>query len=101
MSRARFKKGGSVEKDPKGKEISLPAVSDAYAGGNSEVAKLAKERKHGGKVEKEEKKEKHHVEGKKPKMHFGRPGRKSGGRVGAEKSPLSGAARISSNDERP
>jgi hypothetical protein len=48
------------------------------------------ERKHGGKV-----KEEHRVEGKMAKMHMGRPGRKSGGRVGSDKSPLSSAAHVS------
>lgn len=92
MSRARHKSGGKVMSDP--------PVTEAYAGGNSEVAKMAKERKHGGKVMKEEKKEKHHVEGKKTKMHMGRPGRKMGGRIGANKMPLSTAARITSTAER-
>ena len=100
MSRARFKRGGSVEKDVKGRDIAHPAVTDAYTGANSEIVKLAKERKHGGRVKKEEKKEHHEVEGKKPKMHMGRPGRKSGGRCGAEKNPLSGASKVSGNDER-
>lgn len=49
------------------------------------------ERKHGGKV-----KDEHRVEGKMAKMHMGRPGRKSGGRVGSDKSPLSSAANASS-----
>lgn len=83
MSRARFKKGGGVM-------VALPPVTDAYAGGNSKVAKEAKERKRGGKVE---------VEGKKAKMHLGRPGRKVGGRIGANKMPLSTAARITSTAE--
>lgn len=49
------------------------------------------ERKHGGKV-----KEEHRVEGKLAKMHMGRPGRKAGGRVGSDKSPLSSAHSVSS-----
>lgn len=44
------------------------------------------ERKHGGRM-----KEEHRVEGKMAKMRLDRPGRKSGGRVGADKSPLSSA----------
>jgi hypothetical protein len=48
--------------------------------------KCMPERKHGGKV-----KEEHRVEGKLAKMHMGRPGRKAGGRVGSDKSPLSSA----------
>jgi hypothetical protein len=82
MSRARHKKGGVV--------VASPPVTDAYAGGNSTVAKIAKERKHGGKVE---------VDGKKPKMHLGRPGRKTGGRIGSNKMPLSTAARVTSSAE--
>lgn len=48
------------------------------------------ERKHGGKV-----KDEHRVEGKMAKMHMGRPGRKAGGRVGSDKSPLSSAHNVS------
>ena len=49
------------------------------------------ERKHGGKV-----KDEHRVEGKMAKMHMGRPGRKAGGRVGSDKSPLTSAHSVSS-----
>jgi hypothetical protein len=76
--------------------MSNPPVTDAYAGGDSTVAKDAKERKRGGKV----KDEKHHVDGKKPKMHLGRPGRKMGGRIGCDKAPLSSAAKVTSSAER-
>lgn len=47
-------------------------------------------RKHGGRL-----KEEHRVEGKMAKMRLDRPGRKAGGRVGADKSPLSSAAHVS------
>ena len=33
-------------------------------------------------------------EGDKPKKHYGKPGRASGGRIGANKMPLSTAAKI-------
>jgi hypothetical protein len=82
MSRARHKKGGVV--------VSNPPVTDAYAGGDSTVVKYAKQRKHGGRAT---------VDGAKPKMHLGRPGRKSGGRIGANKAPLSTAARITATAE--
>jgi hypothetical protein len=73
----------------------------SYSGDNN-VEKEAKERKKGGKVEKKDcykhggkVKEEHRVEGKMAKMHMGRPGRKSGGRVGSDKSPLTSAANAS------
>ena len=40
-------------------------------------------------------KEEHRVEGKMAKMRLDRPGRKSGGRVGSDKSPLTSASRVS------
>lgn len=87
MSRARHKaKGGAT-------------MGVAYAGGDSNVAKEAKERKRGGKV---------CGEGDAAKPHPGRakrasggsvPGRKRGGSVGADRHPLSSAATISHKDE--
>ncbi|RUV86931.1 hypothetical protein EOA60_20795 [Mesorhizobium sp. M1A.F.Ca.IN.020.06.1.1] len=74
--------GGVVAKDPSPKEV--------YAGGGSNVAKEADERKDGGRVKK---KEGGKVGGKMSKMRLDRPGRKSGGRVGADRSPLSEAAK--------
>jgi len=74
--------GGVVDKDPSPKDV--------YAGKDSNVVKEADERKRGGPVRK--KKEMGKVEGKMSKMRLDRPGRKSGGRVGADKSPLSSAA---------
>jgi len=75
----------------------------AYDAQGSNVEKEAEERKRGGKVDcpPERKhggkvKEEHRVEGKLAKMHMGRPGRKSGGRVGSDKSPLSSAHSVSS-----
>ena len=69
------------------------------ASGNKDVVEEAKEdkdgdetgfeRKRGGKVKK--KKEKHAMDGKEPKHRMDRPGRKRGGAVGANTSPLSTA----------
>lgn len=80
MSRLRFKKGGAVPGE------SNPPVTEAYSGGGSEVLKEAKERKFGGRLK---------AEGAPAKMQLGRPGRKRGGRVGADKAPLSSAATVS------
>lgn len=51
--------------------------------GNPDVFKEAEERKHGGKV--------HKMHGGKTKHRFDKPGRKKGGRVGADHAPLSSA----------
>jgi hypothetical protein len=81
MSRARHRaKGGSVKKD-------------WYAGEGSNAAKEAEEKKKGGRV---------HGEGEMGKKRHDRararggmiPGRKSGGGVGANLTPLSTAARV-------
>jgi hypothetical protein len=82
MSRARHKAaGGKIE----------PAVHPKpYNAQGSEVEKEADEKKHGGKVKK-------HVDGEhhKAKKHrLDRPGRKRGGRAGADMSPLSTASKI-------
>lgn len=74
--------GGMVEKDRD------ETPKETYAGAGSNVIKEAEERKKGGRVKKEMGK----VEGKMAKMRLDRPGRKMGGRVGADKSPLSSAA---------
>lgn len=80
MSRARHKaKGGHVKEE-------------FYAGGGSNVAKEAEEKKHGGKV-------RVHGEGEKPKHRSDRPKRARGGRmrgegIGSDKMPLTSAAKI-------
>lgn len=81
--KARHKRaaGGVVDKDP--------SPTDVYAGAGSNVIKEAEERKRGGRVKKDMGK----VEGKMSKMRLDRPGRKMGGRVGADCSPLSSAAK--------
>lgn len=67
-----------------------------YSGAGSNVAKEAMEKKGGGAVCKEVDK----PEGKKPKQRMDkRPRRASGGRVGADKSPFSSAARPGQNTE--
>lgn len=60
-----------------------------YAGAGSKVAREAEERKKGGRVKEAEK-----VMGPKPRHRLDRPGRKSGGAVGADKTPLTTAARV-------
>jgi hypothetical protein len=72
MSRGRHKKaeGGKV----------------FYAGGSSETAKEAEEKKKGGKVDGG----KHEA----ARHRMDRPGRKRGGRAGAERAPLSMASKI-------
>lgn len=79
--------GGVVDKDDSPKEV--------YAGAGSNVVKEAEERKKGGPVKA---KKEVRMAGAKAKMRLDRPGRKSGGRVGADKSPLSSAARTSDPD---
>ena len=57
--------------------------------GNPDVFKEAEGRKKGGKVMKAKKAMK--ADGAKAKHRMDRPGRKTGGRVGADKAPLSSA----------
>ena len=82
-------KGGAAMEE--GWEAKDKAPSDVYAGKGSNVVREAEERKHGGKV-----KRKHggKVHGEEAKERLDRPGRKTGGRVGSERSPLSGASRV-------
>lgn len=84
MSRARHhekhrRSGGHVKEE-------------VYEGQGSNVLKEAEEKKRGGKV-------RHHGEGEEPKHRADRPKRARGGRmqgkgVGADKTPLSSAARV-------
>jgi len=66
-------------------------VRDVYAGGHSNVVKEADAHKRGGRVK--HKKDGGKVEGAKSRMRLDRPGRKTGGRVGADSAPLSSAAK--------
>lgn len=73
-----------------------------WAGGNPWVhgedeKKTGDEKKHGGKVHKKKKEEA--MAGAKAKHRLDRPGRKHGGRAGAERSPLSSAHKGSSGHE--
>lgn len=77
--------GGRQPNDGAGKE----------AGGNPYVFAEEKERKRGGKV----KKHLGGMHGAKAKHRLDKPGRKMGGRVGADRSPLSSAHKKSSGHE--
>jgi hypothetical protein len=66
------------------------AVEVEDAGGNKKVMNEAKERKRGGKVMKEEKMA-GKMHGEMSRHRLDRPGRKRGGRVGADMNPLSSA----------
>ena len=66
----------------------------AMAGGNPEVVKEAEEKKRGGKAMGK-------VMGGKSRMRLDKPGRKVGGRVGADRSPLSSANSKASPDTAP
>jgi hypothetical protein len=97
-----------------GVEPHNPPVTEAYAGGSSNVAKEARQLKRGGRII--ERADGGHVEeaderktGGRVKRKFGgaiagakaaaradRPGRKGGGRVGADTAPFSSNARASS-----
>lgn len=81
------RKGGSPNK---GVVMSDAPVTTAYSGGGSKVAQAAIKRKRGGAVNAETK-----PDGMFAKKRFDRPGRKTGGRVGADTAPLSSAARMS------
>jgi hypothetical protein len=83
------KDGGVVPKDESPKKV--------YAGADSNVVKEADERKDGGRVKK---KEAGKVDGKMSKMRLDRPGRKAGGRVGADSSPLSSAAKTTGASDK-
>lgn len=83
--------GGVVDKDPASREV--------YAGKDSNVVREADERRRGGPVRK--RREGGRVEGKIAKMRLDRPGRKTGGRVGADRSPLSEAARTTDRSDTP
>lgn len=83
MSRARHRaKGGAV------------GMGTAYAGGDSNVAKEARERKRGGAVCAEGSAPKGRGDMKARARGGAVPGRKRGGSVGADKHPLSSAASV-------
>lgn len=78
MSRSRHSK-----KKADGGSITMGGGS-VQGGGNPNVIKEAHEKKRGGKV-------KMAMKGAKAKMRLDKPGRKTGGRVGANSHPLSSA----------
>ena len=92
--RAEHAKGGKVESPMEGDWAHDEAPSEVYAGAGSNVAKEAKEKKHGGRA-----KRKHgghlkhvgHVEGHTVKKRADRPARKHGGKTGSNMNPLSSA----------
>jgi hypothetical protein len=84
----------------KGGRIKVDDVEAYEGGGDPAVEKEAEEKKRGGRAKKAKG---GHVEGHKPKHHLGRkaPGRKRGGRVGADMSPLSSAHRTTGPEPQP
>lgn len=96
-------KGGAVQ-DAKSEDFGPEMPSEVYSGGGSNVAKEARERKRGGRVEhmKEHKADGGKVEGMEAKKRCDRPARKSGGRVGSDQNPYSSAAKVAGGrEERP
>ncbi len=71
------------------------SASTMDAGGNPAVMREAKERKRGGAV-----KTLGAIGGGVSRLRLDRPGRKTGGRAGADKSPLSSAAKITSEPSK-
>jgi hypothetical protein len=95
--RAEHKKGGKVHsaKHPmEGDWAHDEAPKDIYEGANSEVAKEAKEKKHGGRTKRKHGGHVHHmgkVHGEHAKHRADRPKRKHGGKAGSNMNPLSSA----------
>lgn len=84
------KAGGKVEPE---------ITPKPYNAQGSNVEKEAEEKKHGGKVKRARGgKAEHHVEGHAGKHRLDRPGRKRGGRAGADMSPLTTASKITNAD---
>ena len=84
--------------------------TDMWVSGNPDVKKEAEgkepyakgdERKHGGKVKRAKGGHVMHMDGHKSKHRMDRPGRKRGGAVGADRSPLSTAHRSTSAEKNP
>lgn len=79
--------GGGVGDIPKNAKI------ESYAGTGSKTEQEAEKRARGGKIMKG--KMPTMVHGSMPSHHGNRPGRKSGGSVGADMHPMTSAARLS------
>jgi hypothetical protein len=102
--RAEHKKGGKVhrahhasggsEHPTKGDWDHDEAPKEVYAGAGSHVVKEAEEKKRGGRTKRKHGGHVHHmgkVHGEHAKHRADRPKRKSGGKVGADRNPLSSA----------
>lgn len=86
--RAHHAKGGAAEPD-----------HDVYAGEHSNVVKEAEEKKRGGRTGKKRGGHIENLEGGGRKKHrLDRPGRKRGGRAGADKTPLTSASNTKNAD---
>jgi hypothetical protein len=88
----------------KGGRLKVDGVEAYQGGGDRAVEEEAEEKKHGGRAKHHPKRAKGgHVEGHKPKHHMGRkaPGRKRGGRVGADTAPLTSAHGTTSPEPQP
>ena len=96
MSRARH----HMEHDKKaeGGKVEPGLHPKAYDAQGSEVEKEADEKKRGGRAKRKDGGRMHHEGGMKAKR-LDRPGRKRGGRVGADKMPLTGANKITDASE--
>lgn len=86
MSRARHAKGGGIGGVG-------PVKTEVYSGAGSKTIEEANRRAKGGKVHKG--KMPMMVHGSAPRHHGNRPGRKSGGAVGADSHPMTSAAKLS------
>ena len=101
--RAAHKKGGKVrhhhaaggsEHPMEGDWDHDEAPKEVYAGAGSHVVKEAEEKKRGGRAKRKHGGHVHHmgkVHGEHAKHRADRPKRKSGGRAGADRNPLSSA----------
>lgn len=89
-----------MHKRARGGRLKVDGVEAYEGGGDPAVEKEAEEKKRGGKVKRAKG---GHVEGHKPKHHLGKkvPGRKRGGRVGADTAPLSSANRTTGAERQP
>lgn len=90
-----------------GGRIKADGMEAGEGGGDPYVEEEAEEKKHGGRAKHHGKKHHAakggHIEGHKTKHHLGRkaPGRKRGGRVGADLGPLTTAHNTTGPDKHP
>ena len=76
--------GGGVTDD-------MSAPREVYSGAGSNVVKEAEEKKRGGRAKRKHGGHAMKIDGHMAKRRLDRPGRKMGGRTGADKAPLSSA----------